>query len=86
MALFSTIALATRGRILPAGVRKTLAIASLGWILIGGVIPPTPPSPYVERAKSIVGGRYNGEKELLDLLMKEDDEVLHILKSWVQCL
>jgi hypothetical protein len=84
MGLFSTISFATRGRIIPSSVRKALALATIGWILVGGVPPPSTGSKPYERAKEIVGGRYNQDQELIDILMKEDDEVLNIIKTWVK--
>ena len=98
MALKSPLAMATRGRIIPSGVAKTLAIASLGWILVGGVVPPPqPPQGGLFVGGGGLGGKHHhteryGEHdeeryrdwELKKRIQRDDDEVLAIIKIFIE--
>jgi hypothetical protein len=92
MPLFSTIALATRGRIIPNGYKRTLALASLGWILVSSG-PPPPPIP-IELSTSGGGGGigivdgsplYRQEMARVKRLIQDDDELLAMIKIFVKC-
>lgn len=83
MGLFSTISLATRGRIFPAA-NKTLAIASLGWILSNGPLPPIPTSPIppvIVISKQGGKSNYNKDLEFENMLEEEDIMIMHLIKN-----
>lgn len=90
MALFSTIALATRGRIVPASARSALAIASLGWILIAGGPPPPKPGHHDTGPDTVqpIGGSGGRHKIIVETalrarLLREDEEILAIIQAYV---
>jgi hypothetical protein len=78
MGLFSTIAFATRGRIVPSGSVGTIGLATVGWILPQNGPQPPKRSGIPPRRDSDEGGRYH------EFLLKDDEEIFEILKMWVK--
>lgn len=81
--MISPLSIATKGRI-ARSAKRTLTYATLGWIVIsGGPVPPLPPNYNTDGYKD---ERYHidFEKKRI-ILLKEDDEVLGIIKAFLQC-
>ena len=87
--MINPLAIATRGRI-AASAKKTLTLAVVGWLFYSSLIEPivpTVPIRYVdERVESVeeieeVPGKRKHELRLL----QDDEEILTIIKIWVQC-
>lgn len=77
----STIALASRGRIIPSGYKRSIALATIGWILITS--GPQPPQPVEETRYAVGGGMAPMNALTLKRLIQDDDELLAIIKIWV---
>lgn len=84
--VFNSLTLATRGRINNSA--KALTYATLGWLI--AISDPLPPEPITIK----VGGNANlfsekglpSEKNIiLRDIKKDDDELLNILKIFLQC-
>ena len=78
--MISPISIATRGRITQS-IKRTLTIATIGWLVIGG-IPPTPSKGTTGEGAGIV--RQQVEKEDRTWYY-EEEEVLNIIKIWTKC-
>ena len=84
--VFNSLTLATRGRI-NNSAKKALTYATLGWLIV--ISDPLPPEPITIK----VGGNANlfseklpSEKNIiLRDIKKDDDELLNILKIFLQC-
>ena len=97
MPLFSTISFATRGRVIPNNIAKTLALASIGWILVGGTpTPPTPPAPTIQTGGSFIGytqkqlkyedGFVINDNDLKTRIAKDDKEIELFIKTFTEWL
>ena len=77
--MISPISIATRGRISPTA-SFTLTLAVIGWLMVTAV----PPTPSVDTEQRLRGGgaKYDYYKKLQE---REDEEILLIIKMWVQC-
>lgn len=84
--MFSTISLATRGRIIPAGKKRALALATLGWILVSA--GPQPPQPIEPPQAAVSGGGvspgYYYEEVRLKRLLQDDDELLAMIQIFLK--
>lgn len=84
--MINPLAIATKGRI-SNSIKKTLTYATLGWLI--AISDPLPPEPIIIK----VGGNANlfseklpSEKNIiLRDIKKDDDELLNILKIFLQC-
>ena len=95
MAMKSTIALATRGRIVPSGAKSALALASLGWILITTTpVPPTPPTQqtggqfvgYTQKQLKYEDGFVTYDNDLKTRIAKDDKEIELFIKTFTEWL
>lgn len=95
--MINPLAIATRGRI-SQSVKKTLTLATLGWLVFVSQPPVTQPVQQiaVSTGPTFFGGSrgstgfsvaYDGyEKDLKDAILRDDEEVLTlIIKTWLQC-
>ena len=97
--MINPLAIATRGR-LTQTVRRTITLATLGWIVIVSPVPP--PSGGggggdVSRRHHHEGKRkfsehdikssehITHEKLLKEKLIREDEEIVAIIKIWTKC-
>lgn len=76
--------MATRGR-LSTSVKRTLTLATLGWLI--AVTDPQPkPDERPRGGSGIVTPRHEEEKNLtLINIKREDDEILTLLNIFLQC-
>ena len=81
--MINSLAIATRGRI-SNSVKKTLTLATLGWLVVTG--DPVPPKPPISGGNSTTHTRraQDTEKNIIyKQLMREDDEMLTIIKIFL---
>ena len=84
--VFNSLTLATRGR-LNKSTKRTLTYATLGWLMF--ILDPLPPEPIIIKVggnANLFSEKLNSEKNIiLRDIKKDDDELLNILKIFLQC-
>ena len=82
--MINPLSIATKGRI-SKSVKRTLTYATLGWLVVAGDV--TPPKPQGGGNSVTHTKRYQDtEKNILyKQIMREDDEMLTIIKIFLQC-
>lgn len=81
--MINPLAIATRGRI-SNSVKKTLTLATLGWLVVTG--DPIPPKPPISGGNSTTHTRRvkDTEKNIIySKILREDDEMLTIIKIFL---
>lgn len=78
------LAIATRGRI-SNSVKKTLTLATLGWLVVtGDPVPPKPPISGGGNSTTHTRRVKDTEKNIIySKILREDDEMLTIIKIFL---
>lgn len=84
----SPISIATRGRIAQTS-KRTLTLATIGWLCFS-TTPPPPDTPTKPKKKKEVETGLNvtympDQFSLAKRIKREDEEILEIIKIFVQC-
>jgi len=84
--MINPLAIATRGRI-SNSVSRSLTLATIGWILSLPVNIPMNDGGHMPIHEIISGGQIKNIKaeQIRKRLLQEDEEILSIIKIFVQC-